>query len=137
MRGSEAGGGATRSIHSGADGGCLTCGSTSQHGISGDGKGVQTAIRGGAGGLAEKGGDGGRWKLDRVKGNITLAMQVSVLFRNSGKGSEQTDKSQSKQSNVLSSDEGSEQTDKSEFKQSIVLSRNSNECSEQTKNHSS
>jgi len=34
--------------------------------IAGDGEGLTTSSRGRAVGLAEKGGDGGRWILDRV-----------------------------------------------------------------------
>lgn len=75
-------------------------------GITGDGEKLKTSSRGGAGGQAEQGGNGGRWRLDRVEGNNTLSMQMCVLSK--------------------SSDERSEGTNK-KFKQSMVQSRNSDE----------
>lgn len=74
-------------------------------GIAGDGEGLTTW----AGGLAEKGGDGGKWRLDRIEGNTLLSMQVSVLSKNSDEGSEGTGK---------------------KFTQSMVLYSNSNNKSE-------
>jgi len=47
-------------------------------GIAGDGEGLTTSSRGRAVGLAEKGGDGGRWILDRVIFSLVHAILRAV-----------------------------------------------------------
>lgn len=88
------GGGATGSSRLGEAGGCTTCGSTSQQGVSGEDEELQASSRGRAGGLVEVCGEDDRGKLDVINNINSNSQQaneiVSVLSWNSY-DSEQTD----------------------------------------------